>query len=261
MAKQYKELSDSQWDEVKGFFETGRKRKHCLRTILNAIFWMLRAGAPWRFLESSYPKWQIVYYYYTKWNTDGTLDAMNEWLNSLEREGSGRESTPSLMAADSQSVKMGPFLSKDRGLDGNKKVNGRKRQTLVDTLGLVWAACVHAANISDTVGGTKLVERIEGQVPRLKKILIDHAYQGTFSEIAEQVLKIEVEVAAKPESTKGFIPIAKRWVVERTFAWFNFYRRLAKDYEQNVENSAAWMFWANSWLILERFDRKTKLNF
>jgi transposase len=121
--------------------------------------------------------------------------------------------------------------------------------------------CVHATNISDTVGGTKLVERIEGQVPRLKKILIDHAYQGTFSEIAEQVLEIEVEVAAKPESTKGFIPIAKRWVVERTFAWFNFYRRLAKDYEQNVENSAAWMFWANSWLILERFDRKTKLNF
>jgi hypothetical protein len=133
---------------------------------------------------------------------------MNEWLNRLEREGSGWKSTPSLMAIDSQSVKMGPFLSKDRGLDGN-----------------------------------------------------NHAYQGTFSEIAEQVLEIEVEVAAKPESTKGFIPIVKRWVVERTFAWFNFYRRLAKDYEQNVENSAAWMFCANSWLILERFDRKTKLNF
>lgn len=261
MANQFKELSDSQWDEVKIFFDTGRKRKHCLRAILNAIFWLLRTGAPYRYLESSYPKWQIVYYYFTKWNTDGSLDAMNEWLNHLERAASNREKTPSLMAADSQSAKLAPFLDKERGTDANKKVNGRKRQILVDTLGLVWAAVVHAANIADTKGGTPLLEDVKDKVPRLKKILIDHAYKGTFSAAAGQILGVETEVAAKPESTKGFIPIAKRWVVERTFAWLNFYRRLSKDYEQNPENSAAWIFWANSWLILERFDRRTKLNF
>lgn len=158
---------------------------------------------------------------------------------------------PSLMAADSQSIKLVPFLSKSRGLDGNKKINGRKRQVLVDTFGLVWATFVHAANLPDTQAGTKLIEKVKGNIPRLKKILIDQGYKGTFADCAEQVLGVEVEVAAKPESTKGFIPIAKRWVVERTFAWFNFYRRLSKDYEQNPENSAAWLFGANSWLILE----------
>jgi putative transposase len=258
MAKQL-ELSDSQWDEVKDFFETGRKRKHCLKTIVSAILWILRSGSPWRLLDSSYPKWEIVYYYFNKWNQDGSLDAMNEWLNRCEREQAGRQSTPSLMAADSQSTKLGPFIEKSRGLDGNKKVNGRKRQILVDTLGLVWAVFVHAANISDTKGGVGLIDNLEASLPRLEKILIDHAYQGTFEEYARQRLQVVVEVAAKPESTKGFIPVAKRWVVERTFAWLNFYRRLSKDYEQNPENSAAWILWANSFTILKRFDRRNQI--
>lgn len=257
MTSQFKELSDSQWDEIKIFFDNGRKRKHCLRLIMSGIFWLLRTGAQWRELESRYPKWQIVYYYFVKWNRDGSLTKMNDWLNRQERLQSEREETPSLMAADSQSNKLAPFLDKDRGVDGNKKVNGRKRQILVDTLGLVCAAVVHAANVSDTVGGCALVEQVKGRYPRLKKILIDHAYQGTFAELAERVLGVEVEVAAKPESTKGFVPVKKRWVVERTFGWCNFLRRLVKDYEGNPENSAAWLFWANSFFILRRLPNWT----
>lgn len=256
MVEQLNILSDAQWDEVKYFFDTGRKRKHDLRRILDSIMWILRTGAPWRLLDSGYPKWSSVYYYFNKWTAEGTLEAVNEWLNRCEREACGKEETPSLMAADSQSVKLAPFLELDRGLDGNKKINGRKRQILVDTLGNIWASSVHAANISDTIGGVELIEKVLGTVPRLEKILIDSGYKGTFTVLAKEVLGVEVEMAVKAESTKGFVPIAKRWVVEGTFAWFNFYRRLSKDYEQKVENSASWIICANISINLKRLQAR-----
>jgi putative transposase len=258
MVNQFIELTDSQWDEVKVFLGIERKRKNCLRSIVNGILWLLRTGAQWRNLDSKFPKWNLCYYYFSKWNSDGSLQRINQWLNELERMHWDKEASPSLMAVDSQSVKLAPFIAEERGLDGNKKVNGRKRQIMVDTLGLVHAVSVHAANGSDTIYGCELLEQVRDKYPRLEKILVDGTYKGTFIEEAKRVLEVKVEVASKPESTKGFVPIKKRWVVERTFGWFNFFRRLAKDYEQKTENSAAWIFWANSFLILNRIEYWTK---
>lgn len=119
-----------------------RKRKYNLREIADAIFWILRTGSQWRNLPGGFPKWNLVYYYFSKWKRDGTLTGLNTHLNMLGRELEGRKPTPSAVSIDSQSIKKAPFVGEDTGIDGNKKINGRKRHLLTDTLGLVWAAVV-----------------------------------------------------------------------------------------------------------------------
>jgi transposase len=195
MAARSNGLTDSQWDEVKHLFPIERKRKHHLRTVVNAILWLLRTGSQWRNLDTKCPNWEIVYFYFTKWGRDGTLSSLNDYLNCLERlQWEKTEVLP------------------NRWTD--------KRQ----------------------------------KYPRLKKILVDAACKGAFAELTARVLGIEAAIASKPESTKGFIPIKKRWVVERTFGWCNFFRRLVKDDEGKPENAASWLFWANSFLILNRME-------
>ena len=254
MQNSFKELTDSQWEVIKEFLPTKRKRKYDLRQIANAIFWVLRTGVQWRNLPANYPPWQSVYYYFRKWQKDGRLNGLNNKLNQLERQIQGKESTPSLACIDSQSIKAAPFINRDRGFDGNKKVNGRKRHLLVDTLGLVWAVIVHAANIHDGTESPNLVKHVLGYLPRLKKILVDDAYKKVFLPWMESnVLEIEVEFASKPPTQKGFIPVKKRWVNERTFGWYNFFRRLSKDYEKTPQSAESWVLWANCAIILNRF--------
>ena len=145
------------------------------------------------------------------------------WAEHVRNEVHGRkEDSPSLVCVDSQSIKVAPFIKNDKGIDGHKKVNGRKRQVLVDTLGLVWAVFVHAANGSDSIYGCPLIEQIEGLCERLEKILVDKGYEGKFMPFASQKLGVEVEISSRPPTERGFVPIKWRWVSERTFGWFNF---------------------------------------
>ena len=200
MMTQFNELTDSQWEYMKDFVSAQRKRKLDLRIVMNCIFFLLRTGCQWRNLERykycPYP-WQSVYYYFYKWSQDGTLEVLNTVTNYEERRGVGKEhSDPSLMCADSQSVKLAPRIFEHRGVDGNNKINGRKRQVLVDTLGLVWCVFVHAANIFDSKGGRRLIDKVQCHNSRLKKILIDKGYQGSFMEYGiEQLPGVEIEVS------------------------------------------------------------------
>ena len=114
-----------------------KETQYDLRAIVNAIFWILRTGSQWRNLPDHYPKWQSVYYYFSKWKKDGTLIKLNSCLNMMLREQEGREATPSAVSIDTQSVKKAPFVCEDTGIDGNKSINGRKRHVLTDTIGLV----------------------------------------------------------------------------------------------------------------------------
>jgi transposase len=173
-------------------------------------------------------------------------------LNEYERLQVDRHENPSLGIVDSQSVKLAPMIYEFRGIDGNKKVNGRKRQLLTDTLGRIWKACVHPANQHDSLGGIPLLNLDADQIIDLKKILGDRAYRGTFAE-ACAAKRIEFEVPQRPEGTKGFVVEAKRWVVERTIAWFNYFRRIQIDYEHTVESSVAFLYLANSTMILAKF--------
>lgn len=251
MTKQFIELTDSQWDAISVFLDLKRKRAVNLRAVFNALMYMVRTGCQWRNLPGNFPKWRAVNYYFEKWKKDDTLERMNDRLNILDRKKEGRLSTPSLVCIDSQSVKLSPMIYESRGIDSNKKVNGRKRQLLVDSGGRLWRAVVHAANEHDGAGGSVLLYKTKGMDFRLEKMLGDKAYGGYFAEQAQECDLI-FEKSSRPESGKGFVPIAKRWVVERTIAWTNFFRRIVKDYEYTVQSSVAWLILANITIMLQR---------
>ncbi|MDJ1506962.1 IS5 family transposase [Xanthocytophaga agilis] len=254
MQTQFEELTDTQWQFIEQILKEKRKRKHSLRLVVNGLLYILRTGCQWRNLTNMYPCWQVVYYYFRKWQRNGTLERLNSELNKHERKRQGKEETPSLICIDSQSVKSVSFVVEEKGIDGNKKVNGRKRHVLVDTLGLVWGVVVHAADMHDSTQAHLLVEHCLGYLDRMKKILVDHAYKKGFMQWVEaNVAGLEVEIASCPPSEKGFVPIKWRWVNERTFSWLNFFRRHSKDYEKTTKSAQAWILWANCQIILNRF--------
>lgn len=251
----YKELSDTQWQVIRCTIEDKRKRKHNLREVVNGILEVLRTGVQWRNLRRKTMSWQLMYYYFRKWKRNGTLEKLNTHLNQIERLRQGKTPTPSLVCIDSQSIKASSFIRQDKGIDGNKLINGRKRHIMVDTLGLVWSVKVHAANIPDGELAHKLVEPWLGYLHRMKKILVDSAYKIIFLDWAyENIMDVEVEIAVRPPTTKGFVLIKWRWVVERTFAWWNAFRRHAKDYEKTASSAEAWILWANCQIILNRIE-------
>lgn len=253
MQTQYERLTDSQWENIKEYLPIQRKRKYDLRQIVDSIFWLLRTGSQWRNLPECFPAWNSVYYYFRKWEKDGTLQKLNEGLNRKERQRQGKQATPSMLSIDSQSIKAAPFVSQDKGIDGNKRINGRKRHVITDTLGLVWGVVVHAANLHDGTTANQVVEPLMGYLHRLKKILADAAYEKVFREwVYENMLGVELELSSKPPTTKGFVPVKWRWVTEQTFGRFNFFRRLDKDYEKSVHSSEAWVLWHNCQTIIYR---------
>lgn len=229
-----------------------RKRKHDLRQIVNSILWLLRTGCQWRNLPDCWPRWQAVFYYFDVWKRAGTFERINATLNELDRKQAGKLPTPSLVCIDSQSVKLSPLIHEDRGLDPNKRVNGRKRQLIVDTQGRLWIAHVHSANQADGPAGCALIGDVLWRLgERLEKVLGDQAYNGVFAdELARW--SIDFEKASRPESVQGFVPVAKRWVVERTIGWTNFFRRIVKDYEYTVSSSVSWLYLANIQIMLQR---------
>ena len=253
MQTQYEKLTDLQWEVMKEILPVKRKRKHCLRSICNAIFYILRAGVQWRNIGEGHPNWSIVYYYFRKWKKDNTLERLNTSLNKLERKRKEKAPTPSLLSIDSQSVKCSPFVSEKKGIDGNKMVNGRKRHVITDTLGLVWGVVVGAANEQDGAVAERVIEPLLGYLNRMEKILADQAYKVRFMDwVKENVLGLEVELSSRPPSSEGFVPVKWRWVTERTFGTYNFFRRLDKDREKTTESHEAWLFWQNCQIILNR---------
>jgi transposase len=257
LIKQYNRLTDPQWLAISVFLNIKRKRRIDLRDAMDAILYILRTGCQWRNLPDCYPKWQAVFWYFSKWKKDNTFCEINTALNQLDRKNEGRNENPAIFSVDSQSVKLSPMIWEDRGLDAHKKINGRKRQLLVDSGGRLWYAIVHAANMHDGGAALGFMADIICQNERLVKIYGDQAYSGVFADEIKK-LGIEFEKAAKPESTKGFVPVAKRWVVERTIAWSNFFRRIVKDYEYTLTSSVGWMYLANIQLMLQRIHTANK---
>lgn len=263
MTKQWTRLTDSQWDKVKDYLPIKRKMKHQLRDILDAVLWITRTGAQWRNLPDQFPPYESVFYHFNKWSKNGTIETINDGLNRLERRlVHNREDSPSLLLIDAQSVRLTPMIGSDRGIDGGKWVNGRKRSILTDTLGRIWRVNVHAANIHDGVAGCDLIyPDFTGQITRATKLLGDNAYRGQFASLMQELDTVEFECPSRAEGSKGFVVEAKRWVVERSFAWMNFYRRITKDLERTVENSASFILLANIQMVISSIERKEHLNF
>jgi putative transposase len=233
------DLTDSQWSKIEKLFDI-RKRKHSLMEVVNALFYITKSGIQWRMLPKEYPKWQLVYYYFRKWTGEGLIEEMHALLYSICRQQAGRELSPSLGLIDSQSVKTSS-MTEEKGYDGGKKIQGRKRHIVTDTMGFIMAVVLHSADIQDRAGAKLVIEQLRYRFPRLKKILADGGYTGGLIEWVLKGFGWTLEIVHKVVGISGFNVLPKRWVVERTFGWFNFNRRLAKDYEMKIECSTAFV--------------------
>jgi len=245
-------LTDSQWKAILGIIMDKRKRKHSLREIFDAIFYLLKTGCQWRMLPVNFPSWKLVYYYFSKWRNDGTIELIHEMLRDKTRKNAGKKESPSVALIDSQSVKTTRSGGVCRGIDGGKKTKGRKRHIIVDTMGLLLAVVVHAANEHDSKSAPRVIAELRGRFNRLVKIVADGGYRGELIENTKRAFGWVVEVVLRKDSSKKFEVLPQRWIVERTFSWFESYRRLGKDYEYHTETSQTMVYLAMIKLMLNR---------
>lgn len=245
-------LTDSQWQVIKERLADQRKRKHELRKVFNALFYIVKGGIPWRQMPTDLPPWKTVYYYFRKFQKLGIWQELNDALREKVRQKAGRKLSPSAAIVDSQSVKT-TLVGGQRGFDAGKS---RKRHIIVDTLGLLLAVVVHRADIDERRGAGFVLARltkVRVNFPRLKVVLTDGGYSGDFETHVKKTYKWLLEIILKPFAIKLFVLLPKRWIVERTFAWLTNQRRLSVDYERSVKVSEAMIQLAMVRIMIRRF--------
>ena len=249
------DLTDRQWQCIMPLIPSakagGRPRSVDMRQVINAILYIVVTGSQWRLLPHDYPTWQTVYHYFRQWRDDGTWQRIHDTLRAEVRRRAGRHKHPTAGCLDSQSVKTSAVAA-ERGFDNGKKVNGRKRHLLVDTMGLLLAVVVTAASVSDPAGARLLFKRLGGAGKKLRKIWVDGTYRGTLVTWVVAHLWFILQPVLRAEDMKGFVVLPRRWVVERTFAWLTQCRRLSKDYERLSASSEAMIYIAMTRLMLRR---------
>ena len=281
------DLSDAEFEHIEEHLPTanqrGRPKIHPPPEILNAIFYVLKSGCPWRLLPREFPPWRSVYHWFRAWRIDGTFERLNAALRETLRARLGRNPKPTAGIVDSQTIRTTGVGGTERGFDPAKQVEGRKRHLLVDAEGLLMKVRVHSAKVPDQDGIRLLLEPMRGRLGRLWHLWVDAGYQGRGKRWAEEVLGLSVEVVRKPPTPvteevaerwaaewakegkevnwqrlmppKGFKVLPRRWVVERTFSWLGQNRRMSKDYERLPESSEAFVYAAMTRLMVRRLAR------
>jgi len=252
------DVSNEEWAFVAPYLtlmnEDSPQRTHSLREVFNGLRWMVRTGAPWRYLPSDLPPWEAVYQQSQRWIKAGVFEAMVSDLREILRLTNGKKAKPSAVIFDSRTLQSTPESGARAGYDGAKRKKGSKTHIAVDTLGNLLALLVTPANEQDRALVGELAEKVRAASGETVELaFVDQGYTGETAERLAEEYGIRLEVVKLAEAKKGFVLLPRRWVVERSFGWAARFRRLARDYERLPETLAGLHFLAFAILMLKRF--------